>query len=129
MSSEDLQKVYNHTTDMLYNTNKYTPGRLQVKKNIKTLIANCNAELLMRYILHECDIDILKTGLQIIEFLRNGRNNNNLTDNDSVTTLFSNLPKEFETVTIGNLIDACLDKGDIVNRKMISDNFILSQGI
>lgn len=128
-SKDELQKIYNHTTDMLYNTNKYTPGRWQVKKNIKVLIANCNAELLMRYILHECNIDILKSGLQIIEFLRNGKSSNGLTDNDSVNTLFSNLPIEFDTVTIGDLIDACLDKGNIINRKMISDNFILSQGI
>lgn len=129
VSKDELQKIYNHTTDMLYNTNKYTPGRWQVKRNIKVLIANCNAELLMRYILHECNINILKSGLQIIEFLRNGKSSNGLTDNDSVNTLFSNLPIEFDTVTIGDLIDACLDKGDIINRKMISDNFILSQGI
>lgn len=129
MSKEELQKVYNHATDMLYNTNKYTPGRFQVKKNIRTLIANCNAELFLRYITHECNIDALRTNLQIVEFANQNKATNNLSDNDSVTTLFTSVPSEFESVTIGQLINACFDKLDIINRKMISDKFILSQGI
>ena len=129
MSKEDLQKVYNHATDMLYNTNKYTPGRIQVKQNIKTLIANCNAELFLRYILHDCNVDILRTNIQVIEFVRQCKTANNLSENESVTTLFTSVPVEFESVTLGQLIDACFDKLDIINRKMISDKFILSQGI
>ena len=129
MSPDELQKVYNHTTDMLYNTNKYTPGKLQVKKNIRTLISHCNAELLKRYILHECNIDILKSPIEIVQFIRENKKANNLTDTDSVTTLFSHLPKEFETITLDLFLSACLDQLDIINRKMISDNFILSQGI
>ena len=129
MSDNELQKVYNHATDMLYNNNKYTPGKFQVKKNIRELIAHCNAELLKRYILHECNIDILKSPIEIVQFIRESKKANNLTDTDSVTTLFSHLPKEFETVTLDLLLSACLDQLDIINRKMISDNFILSQGI
>ena len=129
MSPDELQKVYNHTTDMLYNTNKYTPGKLQVKKNIRTLISHCNAELLKRYIIHECNVDILKSPIEIIQFLRDSKKANNLTDTDSVTTLFNHLPKEFESITLDLLLSSCLDQLDIINRKMISDNFILSQGI
>ena len=129
MSAEELQKVYNHATDMLYNTNKYTPGKLQVKKNIRVLIAHCNAELLKRFILHECNVDILKSPIEIVQFIRDSKKTNNLSDTDSVTTLFNHLPKEFESVTIDLLLSACLDQLEIINRKMISDNFILSQGI
>ena len=129
MSPDELQKVYNHTTDMLYNTNKYTPGKLQVKKNIRILISHCNAELLKRYIIHECNVDILKSPIEIIQFIRNSKKANNLTDTDSVTTLFNHLPKEFESITLDLLLSSCLDQLDIINRKMISDNFILSQGI
>lgn len=129
MSPDELQKAYNHTTDMLYNTNKYTPGKLQVKKNIRTLISHCNAELLKRYIIHECNVDILKSPIEIIQFIRNSKKANNLTDTDSVTTLFNHLPKEFESITLDLLLSSCLDQLDIINRKMISDNFILSQGI
>ncbi len=129
ISPDELQKVYNHTTDMLYNTNKYTPGKLQVKKNIRILISHCNAELLKRYIIHECNVDILKSPIEIIQFIRDSKKANNLTDTDSVTTLFNHLPKEFESITLDLLLSSCLDQLDIINRKMISDNFILSQGI
>ena len=129
MSKEELQKIYNHANDMLYNTNKYTPGKLQVKKNIRTLISHCNAELLKRYILHECNIDILKSPIEVVQFIRDNKKSNNLADTDSVTTLFSHLPKEFESVTLDLLLSACLDQLDLINRKMMSDNFILSQGI
>lgn len=129
MKPEELQKAYNHTLDMLYNNNKYTPGRIQVKKNIKHLICDCNAELLMRYILHDCDVAILKTNIQLIEFIRNSKSVNKLSDDDSVSTLFTSLPTEFESVTVGQLLNACFDKLDFINRKMISDNFIVSQGI
>ena len=129
MSKEELQKIYNHANDMLYNTNKYTPGKLQVKKNIRTLISHCNAELLKRYILHECNIDILKSPIEVVQFIRDNKKSSNLVDTDSVTTLFSHLPKEFESVTLDFLLSACLDQHDLINRKMISDNFILSQGI
>ena len=129
MSPDELQKAYNHTTDMLYNTNKYTPGKLQVKKNIRTLISHCNAELLKRYIIHECNVDILKSPIEIIQFIRDSKKANNLTDTDSVTTLFNHLPKEFESITLDLLLSSCLDQLDIINRKMTSDNCILSEGI
>lgn len=129
MNQQELQKAYFHTTDMLYNENKYMPGKQRIKKNLKLLIGDCNAELLLRYILHECDIDILKTGLQIADFIRGGKTSNNLKDDDLVGTLFTNVPKEFETVTLDGLMKACFDKLDVVNRKMLSDNFIISQGI
>lgn len=129
MNVQQLQKAYNHTTDMLFNTNKYTTGRVNVKKNIKVLIRNCNAELLRRYLLHELNIGILKTNVDLIEFIRDHKVANNLKDADSVNTLFMNLPQEFESVTINELIDACFDKLDVINRKMLTDGFIYAQGI
>lgn len=129
MSKDELQKAYNHASDMLYNTNKYTPGRILCKENIKRLIAECNAELLRRFLIYECNIDFLKTNFQLIELIRNKKSEGDLSDTDPVTTLFSSLPPEFNTVTLNQLMDACFDKLDVINRKMISDEFILAQGI
>lgn len=129
MNQQELQRVYIHTTDMLYNKNRFQPGRLEVKKNLKLLINDCNAEMFLRYILHECDIDILKTGLQVADFIRNGKSSNNLSDDDPVTSIFGSVPHDYQTVTLGQLMKACFDKLGVINRKMISDNFILSQGI
>ena len=129
MSKDELQKAYNHTTDMLYNQNKYTPGKWLVKKNIKSLINSCNAELLFRYIMHENHANIFKTNIQLVDYIRTMKSSNNLNDSDSVSNIFLNLPSEYETVTIDDLMKACFDKLDIINRKMLSDNFILAQGI
>ena len=129
MNQQELQRAYIHTTDMLYNKNRFQPGRLEVKKNLKLLINDCNAEMFLRYILHECDIDILKTGLQVADFIRNGKSSNNLSDDDPVTSIFGSVPHDYQTVTLGQLMKACFDKLGVINRKMISDNFILSQGI
>lgn len=129
MNQQELQKAYIHTTDMLYNKNRFQPGKKVMKNNLKNLIADCNAEMFLRYILHECDIEVLHTGLQIADFIRNGKSSNNLKDEDFVTTLFGSVPKEYQTVTLGDLMNACFDKLGVINRKMISDNFIISQGV
>lgn len=129
MSQQELQKAYIHTTDMLYNKNRFQPGKEIMKNNLKVLISDCNAEMFLRYILHECDIEILRTGLQVADFIRNGKSSNNLKDDDFVTTLFGSVPREYQNVTLGDLMKACFDKLGVINRKMISDNFIISQGI
>lgn len=129
MSPATLQKVYKHVNEMLYNKSKKTPGKYQVKENIQHYINNCNAELFMRYLLYECNIDTLKTNLQIIDFLRNNKRVNKLENSDLITTVFTNAPREFESVTIGLLLDACLDRLGVINRKMLTDKFILSQGV
>lgn len=127
MSVDSLQKAYSHTLDMLYNTSRYTPGKYQVKKNIKTLINDCNAELLLRYIKNDLNVDTLKSSIQIIEFIKS-----NPLSKDTATScavIFPTIPKEFQTVTIDNLLGACLDKASVFNRKMIPQKFIISQGI
>lgn len=129
MNSDELQEIYNHTLNMLYNTDKHTPGKYQVRKNIKSLIRNCNAELFLRYILHESGVEFLKTNLQVLDLVRGRREECDLKDDDSVTTIFSSVPKEFSTVTILDLICACLNRLGIINRKMLTNNFILAQGI
>ena len=129
LSTEELQKAYTHCTDMLFNKSKTSPGKYTVKRNISIAFENCNAELLMRYLQHDCDIDILKTNSGMLNFLNQARKDNNLDLQDYVSNLFTNLPPIFENVTIDKLMSACFDKLDIINRKMISDKFIISQGI
>lgn len=49
--------------------------------------------------------------------------------NESISVLFNGLDPIFEKVTVSRLMDACFDKLDVLNKKMITDKFILSQGI
>ena len=129
MDSQELNRVYKHTNEMLYNEDKYVPGKYQVKQNIQKLIKECNAELFKRYLIYECNIDALKTPMQIVAILREYKDQNGLSNTDSISTLFDHLPQEFNDITYSDLIDACLDQLSIINRKMISQNFILSKGI
>lgn len=125
MNAAELQDCLNHTTDMLYNKHPYRPGKLVIRDNIQKAYDNCNAELLLRYILYDCNIDRLKTNKDLTDFILYSH----VDYSAPVNLLFDGLPVIFEKVTINNLLNACFDKLDVLNTKMISSNFILSQGI
>lgn len=125
MNAAELQDCLNHTTDMLYNKHPYRPGKLVIRDNIQKAYDNCNAELLLRYVLYDCNIDRLKTNKDLTDFILNSH----VDYSAPVNLLFDGLPVVFEKVTINNLLNACFDKLDVLNTKMISSNFVLSQGI
>jgi hypothetical protein len=79
--------------------------------------------------LHECDTEI-KTKNDILNHINNQRQ---AYDEDilnkSISILFNGLDPIFEKVTVSRLMDACFDKLGVLNRKMITDKFILAQGI
>lgn len=129
MSQEELQRCYNHTTDMLYRKTNYKFGKLEVRKNIKKMYDACNSELLHRYIQHELTVDVFKTNKDILDFINRFKETNSVKNEDSITIMFSGLPKEFETLTIGDLLKACLDICEPINRRLISNKFIMSLGI
>ena len=90
---------------------------------------NANAELLHRYVLHDCNIDTLKTSRDLLDFINAQKQINGVLNSDSVVTIFNGLPDVFTTVTIDKLLAACLDSLEAFNRRLISDKFILSLGI
>lgn len=128
-SEDNIRKYYTHCHNMLYNTNQYSPGKYEIRKNIAKTWADCNTELFVRYLLHECNTQI-KTRKDLLDFINQTRENteDNIMDK-SITTLFDGLDPIFEKITIKRLMDACFDKLDVFNNKMVSDKFILSQGI
>ena len=63
---------------MLYNKNKWNPGKYVIQNNIKNLYNNCNAELFLRYILYECDIPALKTNKDVLDLINVYRKEENL---------------------------------------------------
>ena len=129
MSQEELQRCYNHTTDMLYRKTNYKFGKLEVRKNIKKMYDACNSELLHRYIQHELTVDVFKTNKDILDFINRFKETNGVKNEDNITIMFSGLPKEFETLTVGDLLKACLDICEPINRRLISNKFIVSLGI
>lgn len=129
MKPEEIKKAYLHCKSMLYSTSRYSPGKYQVRKNIWTMQANCNAELLLRYILNVCEISELKTNKNIVDLVNNYRANKHIKDTDFVTVIFDNLPEQFITVTVEKFVRAALDSLEPFNKKLISNDFIISEGI
>lgn len=128
-SEEDIQKWYKHCYEMLYNVSPWYPGKYVVRENIHKTWDSCNTELFVRYLLHECDTDI-KTKKDILDYINKQRavHEEDIL-NESISILFNGLDPIFERVTVNRLMDACFDKLDVLNKKMITDKFILAQGI
>lgn len=129
MDAEQLQHVYNHTLDMLYRKSQPKYGKIEVRKNIQKMYQSCNSELLLRYIQHDLNIDIFKTNKDVLDYINRFKEINHVSNNEPITTMFSNVPKEFEVLTIGDLLNAALDICEPINRKLISNKFIMSLNI
>lgn len=128
--ASDLIKWYKHCWEMLYNTSPFNPGKVTIKTTIKKTWDACNTELFMRWLLHEQDIPGLKTKMDVITLINEYKavSEENILD-QSISIIFDGLDPIFERITISRLMDACFDKLDILNKKMITDKFILSQGL
>lgn len=129
MDNKELRQCYEHCNSMLYSKNKLYPGKFTIKKILDRTYDNVNAELFMRYILVDLHIDFLKTNKDLFEYINLNKSEKGVKDSDYVTEIFSGVPTIFQKVTIDRLFSACFDKLDAINRKIISDRFIVSQGI
>lgn len=125
MENNELQKCYNHICEMLYNPHPYKVGKLVIKENIQKAYDNCNAELLLRYLLYEANVDFLKTNKDLADLISEHEGD----PKDSVSTMFSGLSPVFERVSKDMLLNACCGRLDALNTKMISPEFIISLGI
>ena len=127
MTAKQLQRIYNHAQDMLYNKSYKTLGKYEVKKNIQSTNTKCNAELFLRYILYELDNFPMKTNRDVLEYL-NSQRIQGIEDTTNISVFFGTVPREFANLTLIDLIKACL-RAESFNKKLISDKFILAQGI
>lgn len=129
MPADQLQEAAKHCYEMLYNETSYNVGRLIVRKNIHSIWDSCNAELFARHLLYECNVGF-KSRKDILDCINNYRSQADCDILDlSVNAIFNGLPPIYEKVTIRRLMDACFDKLDVFNRKIINDKFLLYQGI
>lgn len=128
ISQNELKRYHRHCEQMLTNRDIYKPGKLVIRENIQKCWDSCNAELFARYLMHDCETDI-KTNKDLLDFINVQRKANNVDVEDSISVLFTGLPPIYEKVTVGKLMDVCFDKLDVLNKKMITDKFIIAQGI
>lgn len=128
MDDAALKKAYIHAYSMLYSDNKWTPGKLIIRKNIHKAWDDCNAELFMRFMLHESNVGFT-TNKDLLDYILAAKKQYEAKDSDEISAIITGVPTVFERITIGDLLNACFDKLGTFNKKLLSDKFILSQGI
>ena len=73
MNEQELQKAYNHCHDMLYNKSRYTPGKVVLRDSLGSMGMACITELFVRFLLHECDIESIKSKQDLLMIVNNAK--------------------------------------------------------
>jgi hypothetical protein len=73
--------------------------------------------------------NVFTTNKDLLDYLLAAKKQYDASDSDEITVIISGVPTIYERVTIGDLLNSCFDKLGTFNKKLISDKFILSQGI
>ena len=136
-TTEQLNTFYKHCKSMLYSEDKLNPGRYVLLNIIEDQRRKCNVELFLRK---------LESGalcadgkpyprylyLQDIRSYMNANKANFPTEelnNISIASVTKGLPREFERISIEEVINACLDRLGTFNNKHITFSFILNMGV
>lgn len=134
---EQLRQFYNHCQSMLYNDDKQNPGRYTLLNIIGEQRRKCNVELFLRKLeTGELCIDHkpYPRYLYIQDIRRYMNQNKDQFPNDklgelSIALVTNNLPREFERISIAEVIDAGLNQLGTFDNKHITFSFILNLGV
>jgi hypothetical protein len=134
---EQLQTFYTHCKSMLYSNDKNNPGRYVLLDLIREQREKCNIELFMRKMeLGSISADgkgypKFMYWQNILDFKkRNAEYFAEHSFEESPISIFTGkLPREFENISIGSVMDACLDQLGLFNNKHITFSFILNMGV
>lgn len=128
LSQEDLQKYYDHCKKMLFNQDPSKPGRYLVLERIPEQRDRCGAELFLRYLEQNKGMSRFSLLGSINEFQKNNREILKIWK-PTIEDVFANIPEEFGKIPLSLVIDGCLDRLGTFNKKAITRNFVLKQGI
>ena len=134
---EQLQKFYDHCMSMLYSKDKLNPGRYILLDLINEQRHKCNIELFLRKLESGA---ICANGkpyprylyLQDIRAYMNLHKSefpNDKLDELSISNCTGGLPREFERISIDDVITGCLDQLGNFNTKHLTFSFILKLGV
>lgn len=134
---EQLKTFYAHCQSMLYSTDKINPGRYVLLNIIREQREKCNVELFMRKMeLGSISADgkgypKFMYWQNILDFKKkNAEYFTNHSFEDSPISIFTGkLPREFENISIGSVMDSCLDQMGNFDNKHITFSFILNMGV
>ncbi len=134
---EQLQHFYDHCMSMLHSTNTQNPGRYVLLNLIEEQRRKCNVELFLRK-LESGDLCVDNKPYprylyiqDIRAFMNNHKENfpSDKLNEISISALSSDLPREFNRISIEEALDGGLDQLGIFSNKHITFSFILNMGI
>ena len=136
-SPEQLNQFYKHCYSMLNSTDKLNPGRYVLLNIIKEQRVKCNVELYLRK-LESGEICADKKPYprhlylqDIRSFMDNHKKDfpTDKLDSISIASCTNGLPREFERISINDVLDGCLDGLGFLDNKHITFSFILNMGV
>lgn len=136
-TEEQLHRFYEHCKSMLYSNDKLNPGRYVLLDIISDQRRKCNVELFLRKLESGAICADNKPYLRFlyVQDLRTYLNNHKsefpsseLKD-ISIATVAGNLPREFERISIEEVLDGGLDQLGYFDNKHITFSFILNMGV
>ena len=134
---EQLQTFYKHCNSMLNSTDKVNPGRYVLLKIIEEQRRKCNIELFLRK-LEQGTICADNKPYPRHLYIQDLRAYMNMHKQDypskelkniSIATFTGGLPREFERLSISDVLDGCLDTLGYLDTKHITFSFILDMGV
>lgn len=128
MDENQLQYIYNHCKQMLYNEHPKYPGRLIVLQHISEQLEYCRAELAYRYFLslNNKNGDPLYSTDSLITELRNITGQ--VDDNYYLGDVMS-VPSEYSKVRLKYLKEACKDALGLFDHSKITKPFLYDLGV
>lgn len=134
---EQLNTFYKHCKSMLYSNDKLNPGRYVLLDMISEQRRKCNVELFLRKLESgEICADHKPYPRHLyVQDLRSYMNAHkedfpsNELKNISIAACTGGLPREFERISIDEVLDAALDSLGFFDNKHITFSFILNMGI
>lgn len=134
---EQLNKFYTHCQSMLYSNDKLNPGRYVLLNIIGEQRRKCNVELFLRK-LESGSICANKQPyprhlyIQDLRAYMNAHKSefpSSELKNISIAACTGGLPREFERISIEEVLDGGLDQLGFFNNKHITFSFILNMGV
>lgn len=134
---EQLKAFYHHCESMLHSTDKVNPGRYVLLEIIDEQRRKCNVELFLRKLEQGsiCADNKPYPRHLYVQDLRAYMNKHkedfpsNQLKNISIAACTGGLPREFERISIEEVLDGCLDQLGFINNKHITFSFILNMGV
>lgn len=135
---EQLQEFYAHCISMLYSKDKTNPGRFTLKDIVNEQISKCNTELFLRWMENKYQPETTRAKYPrylIFKDIKALLDNNIDTfpkeqwATTAISAVMDHVPEEFRDVTIENVLDGCLYRLGIFDRRHLSLNFITKLGV